>query len=50
MPSCKVIQINKIMVEYFLNQKQFETDILSNHKDVLIFLHDRIQRFFEGDL
>lgn len=41
---------NRIMVEYFLNQEQFETDILSNHKDVLMCLHDKIQRFLERDL
>ena len=38
---------NRIMVEYFLNQEKFETDILSNHRDVLMLLHDKIQRFLE---
>lgn len=41
---------NRIMVEYFLNQEKFETDILFNHKDVLMFLHDKIHRFLERDL
>ena len=41
---------NRIMVEYFLNRERFETDILSNHKDVLMFLHDKIQSFLESDL
>lgn len=41
---------NRIMIEYFLNQEKFETDILSNHKGVLMFLHDKIQRFLERDL
>lgn len=38
------------MVEFFKNKEQFETDILSNHKDVLMFLYDKIQRFLERDL
>ena len=41
---------NRIMVEYFLNEERFETDILSNHKDVLMFLHNKIQNFLENDL
>lgn len=41
---------NRIMIEYFLNQEKFETDILSNHKEVLMCLHDKIQRFVERDL
>lgn len=40
----------RIMVEYFLNQERFETDILSNHTGVLMFLHNRIQHFLESDL
>lgn len=41
---------NRIMVEYFLNEERFETDILSNHKDVLMFFHNKIQNFLENDL
>jgi predicted nucleotidyltransferase len=41
---------NRKMVEYFINQEKFETDILSNHKEVLKFLHDKIQSFIEKDL
>lgn len=41
---------NRIMVEYFLNKERFETDILSDHKDVLMFLNDKIQNFLENDL
>ena len=41
---------NRIMVEYFLNEERFETDILSNHKDVLMLLHNKIQNFLENDL
>lgn len=41
---------NRKMFEYFINQGKFETDILANHKDVLKFLHDKIQRFIEKDL
>ena len=40
---------NRIMVEYFMNQEKFEEDILTNHKAVLAFLHDRIQRLIEID-
>lgn len=40
---------NRILVEYFMNQEKFEEDILTNHKAVLEFLHDRIQRFIEID-
>lgn len=38
---------NRIMVEYFMSQKKFEGDILTNHKAVLAFLHDKIQSFIE---
>lgn len=41
---------NRIMVEYYLNQEQFEDDILSNHKVVLMFLHDKILGFLENSL
>lgn len=41
---------NRIMVEYYLNQEQFENDILSNHKVVLMFLHDKILGFLENSL
>lgn len=41
---------NKILVEYFLNRERFETDILTNHNDVLMFLHDKIQSFIESNL
>lgn len=33
---------NRLMVEYFMNQKKFEEDIWTDHKAVLAFLHDRI--------
>lgn len=33
-----------------LHGEKFETDILSNHKDVLMFLHNKIQNFLENDL
>jgi len=38
---------NRIIVEYFMNQEKFESDILTNHKDVLLFLHDRVKRFID---
>ena len=41
---------NRILVEYFLSQEKFETDILSDHKETLMFLHDKIQNFLENDL
>lgn len=39
----------KIIVEYFVNREKFERDVLTNHKDVLMFLHDRTQKFIEED-
>lgn len=38
---------NRILVEYYMNKEKFETDILTNHKEVLMHLHDRIQRFID---
>ncbi len=38
---------NRIIVEYFMNQEKFESDILTNHKDVLLFLHDSVKRFID---
>lgn len=38
---------NRIMVEYFMNREKIDKDILINHKDVLMVLHDRIQRLIE---
>ena len=38
---------NRILVEYYMNKEKFETDILTNHKEVLIYLHDRIQCFID---
>lgn len=40
---------NRILVEYFMNQEKFENDIALNHRDVLIFLHNRVQRLIEKD-
>ena len=33
---------NRLMGEYFMNEKKFEEDIWTDHKAVLAFLHDRI--------
>lgn len=42
---------NRNMVEYFINEEKFENDILSNHTEVLMFLHNKIQRLImENDL
>lgn len=38
---------NRIMVEYFLNKERFETDILSDHKDVLCFLMIKYKTFLK---
>lgn len=38
---------NRILVEYFMNQEKFDHDILTNHKSVLMVLHDRIQKLVE---
>lgn len=36
---------NRLLVEYFVNKEKFEKDILANHKEVLMFLHDKVQAF-----
>lgn len=42
---------NRNMVEYFINEEKFENDILTNHTEVLMFLHNKIQRLImENDL
>lgn len=38
---------NRKMVEYFINEEKFENDILTNHTDVLMFIHDRIKKLIE---
>lgn len=32
------------LVEYFINREKFEADILANHTDVLMFIHNSIQK------
>lgn len=35
---------NKILVEYFLNKEKFDDDISKNHREVLINIHNLIER------
>ncbi len=38
---------NRIMVEYFMDREKFDNDILTDHKKVLMVLHDRVQKLIE---
>lgn len=38
------------IIEYYMDREKFERDIFNNHKEVLMFLHDKVKKFIDNDL